>query len=37
MSEERIWYGIFGLAVNIAMFIIPLVMLFDLMKRNKGD
>lgn len=37
MTEEKIWYAVFGLAVNIAMFVIPLVMLLDSRKRNKGD
>lgn len=37
MTEEKIWYTIFGLAVNIAMFVIPLVMLLDSRKRNKGE
>lgn len=36
MTEEKIWYAIFGLAVNIAMFVIPLTTLLDLRKRNKG-
>lgn len=34
MSEEKIWYVVFGLALNIAMFVIPLVMLIDLRKRK---
>ena len=37
MTEEKIWYAIFGLAINIAMFIIPLVILLDLRKDNKGE
>lgn len=37
MSEEKIWYAVFGLAVNIAMFIIPIIMLLDVWKRNKGE
>ena len=37
MTEEKIWYAIFGLAVNIAMFIIPLFMLLDSRKRNKRE
>lgn len=34
MTEEKIWYAIFGIAVNIVMFIIPLIMLLDV-KRKK--
>ena len=37
MTEEKIWYAVFGLAINIAMFIIPLVILLDLRKDNKGE
>ena len=37
MTEEKIWYAVFGLAVNIAMFVIPLLMLLDLRKDNKGE
>ena len=35
MTEEKIWYAVFGLAVNIAMFVIPLVMLLDLRRTIK--
>lgn len=37
LENGDIWYAIFGLAVNIAMLVIPLAMLLDLRKRNKGD
>ena len=37
LENGDIWYAIFGLVVNIAMLVIPLVMLLDLRKRNKGD
>lgn len=37
LENGDIWYAIFGLAINIAMFLIPLIMLLDLRKRNKGD
>ena len=36
LENGDIWYAIFGLIINIAMFVIPLVMLLDLRKRNKG-
>lgn len=34
MTEEKIWYAVFGLVVNIAMFVIPLLMLLDLRSKN---
>lgn len=37
MIEFNICYAILGLIVNILMFIIPLVMLLDLRKDNKGE
>ena len=38
MTEEKIWYAVFSLAINIAMFIIPLVILLDLRNsNNKGE
>lgn len=37
MIEFNICYAILGIIVNIAMFVIPLVMLLDSRKRNKGD
>lgn len=33
MTEEKFWYAMACLAVNIAMFIIPLIMLIDLKRR----
>lgn len=34
MSKEKIWYAVSCLALNISMFVIPLVMLLDLRKRK---
>ena len=34
MSEEKIWYAVFLFAVQIAMFIIPLIILLDTRKRR---
>lgn len=33
MTEENFWYAMACLAVNIAMFIIPLIMLINLRNR----
>lgn len=34
MSEEKIWYAVACFAVQIAMLVIPVIMLIDLRSRK---
>lgn len=34
MSEEKIWYAVASFAVQIAMLVIPIIMLIDLRSRK---